>query len=309
MTDYFDALIRASGLAVGQPPAAGGSHATGVDPDVTRVMATELDELAREHVAPPVDHTAAPIAATEPSPAPAAAVSSREQNRNEPVASTARVVVPRATDDGMERKPQTSPTPPAAPTDAAPSPPPHGSAASSDHAALVSSQERIVRAALEWVAADPVRLTVPSAAATASPAASPPSARARAPLPAPPRTPADSRSDPDASSTPQIRPAVEQAKPAPPLTPGEPPSMPVTPRARVPIEPAVAIERAALRSLADRRPLQQDEVVEVSIGAIHVHVDAPAPPTAAPAPPAPRTPLSASRPARDGLRRRALRRI
>jgi hypothetical protein len=316
MTDYFDALIRASGLAAERRPAAAGSETTAMEPGVTSVAATELNELDVEQVAAPVERVEPPAASAEPSPAlpaPAAPVSGRDQTRNEPVVSTARDAVPPVTDDDVAREPQTSSTPSAAPTDAGPAPPPRGAAAPLDHAAIASSRERIVRAALDWVAADPMRLAIPPPAAPGSPAPSPPQARERAPRPARPQAREDSvRPDSGASEIrPQARLAVGQVEPAPPFTPGEPPSLAVTPRAQrgIPIEPASAIERPAPRAIADHGPRQQNEVVEVSIGAIHVRVDAPAPPPAAPAPPAPRTPLPASRPGLDGLRRRALRRI
>ena len=132
------------------------------------------------------------------------------------------------------------------------------------------------------------------------------------PCPCRSRVTDDVQADPAASPLrPLTRPSIEQVKPAPRLTADEPPSMVVTPypQTRVPIEPAAALDRAAPPPTVDARPLPHDEVIEVSIGAIHVRVDAPAPPAAAPAPPAPRAHVPASRPARDGLRRRALRRI
>jgi hypothetical protein len=252
------------------------------------------------------------VAPTEPSPPPAARVSVRDQTRNEPVASTARDIFPRHADEGVRREPQPSLTPPADATHAAPPTPPPDMAAPADHARIASSHERIVRAALDWVAADPMSLTIPPPVAPASPQPSPPVAPIRAERPAAPQT-RDDRVPPDPATEmrPQARRAVGQLTPAPPLAPGESPSVTLTARRqnRTPIEPAVAVERPAPREIADQRPRHQDEVVEVSIGAIHVHVDAPAPRAAAAAPPAPRMPLSATRPARDGLRRRALRRI
>jgi hypothetical protein len=312
MTDYFDALMRASGLTAERHPAAAGSETTAMEPGVRSVAATQVHELDVEQVAAPVERVEPPAASVEPLPAPptpAPPVSGRDRTRNEPVVSTARDAVPPARDDDVAREPRTSSTPSAAPTDAAPVPPPPGAAAPLDHAAIASSRERIVRAALDWVAADPMRLVVPPPAAPGTPASSLPQARERAPGPARPRAREDSvRPDSGASEIrPQARLAVGQVEPGPPLTLAEPPSLVVTPRAQtgIPIEPASAIERPAPRAIADHGLRQQNEVVEVSIGAIHVRVDAPAPP----APPVPRTPLPASRPARDGLRRRALRRI
>jgi hypothetical protein len=66
-------------------------------------------------------------------------------------------------------------------------------------------------------------------------------------------------------------------------------------------------ERAVTASVVRERPHEVEEVIEVSIGAIHVRVDAPAAQTPM-TPPVRRDerPRSGSR---DALRRRALRRI
>jgi hypothetical protein len=308
MTDYFDALIRASGLAPEPAPATDGSDRTAAKPARTSVTATELDELDVEHVRAPVERIEAPVPAAEPAPMPAVPVSVRHQTWNDPVASTVREVVPRVTDDVVGRQRQTPPSPPAAPTDAAPAPPPSGAALPSDHVAVVSTQERIMRAAVEWVAADPLRGAIPQSPAPHRPGASPPSTPERAPHPAALQSHDDEvQPDPGASPVrPQSHP-VQAVKAAPQFTAGEPPSIVVTslPRTSVPIAPAVAGQRTSPASTADHRALPPDEVVEISIGAIHVRVDAPT----APAAPAAPVHVSANRPVRDGLRRRALRRI
>ena len=62
MSDYFDALIRASGLAAERPAAAAGSDPTAVDPDAdVRSQRRGWSELDVEHVAAPVERVDAPV--------------------------------------------------------------------------------------------------------------------------------------------------------------------------------------------------------------------------------------------------------
>ncbi len=309
MTGYFDALIRASGLAVERPPAGDGSDWT-TKPDMTSPAATELDALDVEHVTAPVERVEAPVTAGEPSPVAAVPVRVPDETWHEPVARRVRDVAPRVKDDEVRREPRRPPSP-AAHTDAAPAPPPHVTAPAAEHAALVSSHERTVRAALDWVAADPMRAASPQTPAPDRPGASPRSIRQGIPRPGPSRLHADDvRPDPGVSAVrSQSQPSVPPVDPALRSAPAEPPSIAVTarPQTSVPIAAAVAVEPTPPAPNADHRHVPPDEVVEVSIGAIHVRVDAPS----AAAPPARRAhaPVSASRPVRDGLRRRALRRI
>jgi len=145
----------------------------------------------------------------------------------------------------------------------------------------------LVRAALSWVAADPE-------SADEAPALNSPTPPRQAPR-EPSVRPEPARAVPDDID---VAPAQARARtePAPP--------------ARVirfePPEPA----RATARPATAEAP---DEIVEISIGAIHVRVDAPAPTTAARTLPAaaPSSPRSNSEPVheRSALARRALRRI
>ncbi len=155
----------------------------------------------------------------------------------------------------------------------------------------------LVRAALQWVADGPLQ------APGVAPAALPPSPALEAVVL---RGRADTREQ-------ALRAAeVEADEPEPVATP-EPRAAPVQPGAREPAQapsPVVGAARPGTTAPPEpRMPAVRDEIVEVSIGAIHVRVDAPAMHTADwPAPP-PAMPRAAALAPRSALSRRALRRI
>jgi hypothetical protein len=269
MSDYFGALMNLSGVAARPAPMTGQVAAPA--PDVV-----ELDvvrEVAPAHAAPAA----------------------------EPRGSVAPRAIP-AMPPPIETKgqPQSQPARPAAtmPTIVL-SPAPTSAVAPAEETRVSSVtpepiSRRLIRAATKWVAADPQVLA--TLAATEQPA------RRSDPVPAalqdrvvPPgrERSASSRHEPNATTTTDAAPAPARII--------EPPSRVIEAARDVFAEP-----RAAARSIPT---MVQEETVEVSIGAIHVHVDAP-PQAVKPAPemvPV-RAPVAAAR-AGSALARRALRRI
>lgn len=97
-------------------------------------------------------------------------------------------------------------------------------------------------------------------------------------------------------------------EPAPPNLPQALTTHGITPLRVAPIRQPESIDQTSPWASGTRRPATHDETVEISIGAIHLRVDAPPPQTVVQAPaPTPRPP--ADRPPRSALSRRALRRI
>jgi hypothetical protein len=152
----------------------------------------------------------------------------------------------------------------------------------------------MVQAAIRWVATGP-----PTPAAT--PDDHPPERPTAAPLAT---APAIVRRVPPSPSTDSLAPAPSpaQTQPTPRL------ATPVAVRTSPPID---ALARPVVPAAMAPRHDAHAEVVEVSIGAIHVRVDAPAVQTRAPQPPpaAPARPPADRASARSGLARRALRRL
>jgi hypothetical protein len=158
----------------------------------------------------------------------------------------------------------------------------------------------VVRAALEWVAADPGGAALPRAVAQ-------PNERSTAALP---------------QRDPHEVPSAHQDRSR--IVVGEAPAGPIqaAPAAKASIasataraEPGVAAAPRNLASPVDRPTAQapRDERVEVTIGEIHILGDAPAQPAASrvasPPPAAAPRPAPEQAAARSGLARRALRRI
>lgn len=163
--------------------------------------------------------------------------------------------------------------------------------------------QQLVRAAMQWVAADPQH--VPAVAKVVPPRGQPPLSRDEgtsviAPSPVLSRPPRDRGVD--ASAEP-LR-ATVATPPALDLTthePFAPPALPIRSARQAAAVPPVPVASSS-----------RDEVVEVSIGAIHVRVDAPSAQTVAR--PATMSPATGPRagtatPVRSALSRRALRRI
>ncbi|HUG24244.1 hypothetical protein [Piscinibacter sp.] len=281
MSDYFGALMRSSGLAVG-------GAAPIVAPRVEAGMPVEV-------------HVEQPAVRAEPamSPAPRAAHSAESP---EPAVRALPAQVARDVHDEPAQRPDRPREPEAAPTSAQTSAPMEAAAVahpSIDAAAQPASQapvtaHTLVRTAMQWVAAGPQEVRAKPPAVIDPPIATTP------PEPAP-RSPDEIRDQrPPARAESLELPPSHEHPPSPPRL--APPPIPARP-----LIPQPATLRAERPSPASPR----DDTVEVSIGAIHVRVDAPATQTVArtpPPPPAPRA-ASAPRPERSALSRRALRRI
>jgi hypothetical protein len=302
MSDYFGALMRSSGLA-----------ATG----------TKRPHDAREAVAPALEEMAAEtrvVAAADPAPGtaatPAAAATASAQTGSATTAPPTAAAQPQASIQRVHAAAVASPSPMAAPAPAyvpsaappsvamdgayrdgradasrVPGFPDTGSpyrATPQTHASpqsLASEGPSRVSAALQWIAADPH-------------AVDPRHAPVHRPLHA------------DSAQPPQIAESLTDAPAAPLAARERDDAAPVRSHA---IE--AWLREPAMPSHASRRQREHDaavgELVEVSIGAIHVRVDAPAAQTRlAPAAPAAAAPRAPNRPAsRDAVARRLLRRI
>ena len=307
MSDYFGALIRSSGMAIGPGVSASAPERLPASAAVPDLGLVELD--VQRDAPPPAPPMLPPAVPPTPPVLPPAVP---------PTPPVQTHAVSEAPPAGARQKSEALPpervaaevpavaaveatvTPPARP--AAPEHPgparwpltPSGAVAPalSGHSDL---GQAMVRAVIQWVAAVPPR-------PMASPAGLP------RPRPTPPMLAMDTSThqmgwpaDPPES--------VAEICPAPRAGAPPPPSI-VTPIRVAPIQPVESIERAAVRATAND-PAASEEVVEVSIGAIHVRVDAPAVQTVAPpsALAAATRPLTDRAPDRSGLARRALRRI
>jgi hypothetical protein len=277
MSGYFSALMRASGMPIaGRTPAVAHAESPVVEIDVERSPAPMP---ARAVAAPPMpQHTVAPTRVPAPV-TPLAPTAPQASDTHEPHAGFAGTE--RAESRGVEDAAAAVPASPAAET----TKPPIGQA--------------LVRAAMQWVVADTQQVR---GVAQAEPSnVQPRAVRSDEPsiLPA---TPAFGEHR--VESKPQPQNEAQADPPVRDLTTREP----------------VAAQSLAIRSTRPApeappmpvAPSDRDEVVEVSIGAIHLRVDAPvaqtiARPAATPPAAARRTPTTTSQ--RSGLSRRALRRI
>jgi hypothetical protein len=296
MSNYFDALLQASGIAVG-PPA---DRARPAHP----VQAADfgIEEVIDER----------PQSALEPSPPPDARLRpiAGENGRADVPAAQSAVSAP----SPAARQPQPAASPPSnassSGSSSVPDPAPAPAMASvrapgvtrapaqeADSTAL-SAPDAVMQAALRWVAAGDGALDA-SPAPAAKPIAdgAPPAARE-----ATDRVHAGNAAVPAASlvrdrSVADIASAVDATVVQLRDTLGPPRAQAADARGPAPLEARADGEDAA------------EDVVHISIGAIHVRVDAPPPPAVSVASPPPaRTPPPAQAP-RSGLSRRALRRI
>lgn len=286
MSNYFDGLIRASGLAAGSyPPVATGHGITEIEvqqdaPPATTSPVTQVPRTNTQRTeittTPPVATTTMPVSAIREYSAPL--------RREYPELASDRPL-PVAPASAPDPRGETSmapglPTPPAS----ASGPRPQESAPDPGQA--------MVHAALRWVAADVQSLSASTEIALT-------------PEPTPP-IPAQELTT--HKITPATRPSVSapEAGPAPGATTLPPEAL--TPLRVAPIRHLEPIDQPSPWASGTRRPASHDETVEITIGAIHLRVDAPPSQTVvqAPAPP-PRPPVD--RPPRSALSRRALRRI
>jgi len=274
MSDYFDGLMRSSGLPLGLAPVTG---------PMPRIPAAAITEIEETPTAKPADTPPAISAASNADLTRMPAANVRSAPRPPPDASP--VATARADD----------PASPAPPVDAIPDPEtvrmsgqvdapasrdqPRTEPATDVPAELrpAITRERVIQAAMRWVAGEPARpVTVPTrneiAVHTTDPAASAPE---DAVLPRPPAT------------------ANVIAQPTEP------------PLALIAAKPVASpVETAAVA----RHQPRAEETIQVSIGAINLTVEAPARPALTTAP-APRPAAKAPAPPRSGLSRRALRGI
>lgn len=284
MSDYFGALMRASGIARANPAAAR-THPGALEPEPAAPTASEPAPSATGHtaLAPPVQalhHTSARTAeaAFDPSaraapPAPGVQAGAAATAEPRPVIAS---IVPEPLSPALPPAPAAVGVPgkdaPAASAPVQPAQPaqPDAPAPSVLPKASMPLAQDLMRAAMQWVAADPL---------------------SGAPAPAPLETPA--RGAPAALAPPPLAAAPVGDELA--LRAEEPHGLVLDPVVAVPAAPAVA--PAVFRDGHDR--------VEVTIGEIHLQVTPPATQTVQRAPPA--APLPAA--PRSALARRPLRRI
>ncbi|WP_313915809.1 hypothetical protein [Tahibacter sp.] len=314
MSDYFGALMRASGLATAgskRPHDAREAPPPGLEEATAGTRAMEATHPAAAAAATPAvapdtqsgarSATAAPPTTTaQPQPSPqtspqasiqrvrAAAVASPSPTTAPAHAAVPAAVPPPLAANGVHRDSRAdgSSVPVFADTGS-----PYAAIPETDTSAptSVSAGPSRVHAALQWIAADPHGIDpghAPVQRAAHADSAQPPTPNGPSPT--------------DAAPTPPSPLAARERDDAAPVR-------------------STAIEawlrEPAMPSLASRRPREHDaaggELVEVSIGAIHVRVDAPAAQTRlAPAAPAAAAPRAPNRPAsRDAVARRLLRRI
>lgn len=237
MSDYFAALNRSAGpVRERRDPMR--DHPGIVEQVVERVS----DSQGATHASPPLLHPERTTIAAEDShqhgeAAPAAKISQQDV---EPVT---RLAVPRAQNNSM----------PAAPAQPAAAELPED---------LVRNEA--VRAALRWVAADPVRQQAPSTMSIIEEAprrANHPAIHRQLDAPRPTVKDADTPdAEPASIAIQDTSPAMRDAAQRPA-------------RARALTKDATLVDR-----IAEEKPPRHEERVEVSIGTIHVRVDAPSPP-------------------------------
>jgi hypothetical protein len=303
MIDYFDALMRSSGLVIeSQSPA-----------PVAETLRGNASSAGVESTRTDVE----PAAAHEPQPTPVAArhESPKARAEDQPVERNQSPELPRVA--GVTAiPPSTAPAPNAISAMRPPSSPAPEAPVRTTPVQDLADPSQLVRAALEWVTGGPK-----------------PPAREQLPTPAVPtgvpstgaavtNVDTERRASPRPGTetvgvvhpphveryTQSSSPGVDHSSAPPSSPPRELPSITVNPPRIASVEKVVPVgERAVTASVVRERPHEVEEVIEVSIGAIHVRVDAPAAQTPM-TPPVRRDerPRSGSR---DALRRRALRRI
>jgi hypothetical protein len=280
MSDYFGALLRMSGIAIG----------AGAPAAVARPPAPSIEAAIPAERSPPTEQheTRAQQPSREPLGDTAGAAPIVPQNAEgapTPVPAEASLMdAPFLRADRDRRAhPQAVTT---VEPDGAPVPSPPRAAERTPSATDHRLGQALVRAAMRWVAADPQQATHPPERAI--PRDPVPSIAAKTDGAVVGRSPHDT--------------AVE-------LDTGHPRAFPArqleVAQASAP-RPAIA----AMPMASTAPPDVRDEVVDISIGAIHVRVDAPSPQTVAgTSPPAAASRPAAPAPARCGLSRRAMRRI
>jgi hypothetical protein len=278
-TDYFNALIRSSSLRIGNAPAV---------PDERRASPDDLVEIIEERDASApdaaVEHRER-IASLDRRGEVAVEVSEQAQRRVP--------VVPNQEQPPRIARRTPAPTPIAA--DNTPSVIPAQAAVSADGHVQDPPLDP-VRLAMTWVAADPDARTVlrqtSQSAAPQKPTAPPSASR---------------RDEPMVLEEIEARPSRVAAADAvhPRAVAGQPAARAIAAPSR---PPAQNVTPAAVDERVRRSTAAAEEVIEISIGAINLHVEGPARQTVIQSPPASRPqPAPAPRRERSGLERRYLR--
>jgi hypothetical protein len=283
MSGYFGALMRSTGMAIGdRAPAMTADVPRGLELNVEHVpAATPAATPAPSPRIAPAPLPVAPVASLLNPPAPATHPTRSMDARVDevpavPVAEPSRSRATAERDSDEPRRP--------APLVNQPKPDPG---------------QALVKAAMRWVAADAQNVRTPAHVVTP---------------PDPPLAIGDHVRAEATDRRPQRLelPTIEVAPPPTTTTSGPAPSKAVEVRVPAEVLPVPNRRTPPAPTLAPQPPLARDEVIEVSIGAINVRVDAPAAQTvarpAAPAP-APVTRRATSPIARSALSRRSLRRI
>ncbi|HJZ74522.1 MAG TPA: hypothetical protein VKE51_22450 [Vicinamibacterales bacterium] len=265
MSGYFDALMRASGMAIGGPAPTAMLRQSDAFEAVADTGASGMETTVDVPAMPPASRRPAEpvLAAAKPFVV------------NDPIVHRANAI---ATRDDARVAP--------APREAAVESPVHRTARL-DAPSTQDLGARLVRAAVRWIAADTSSVGQGSANEPA------PAPRDEARYALPPQKHDGDRIPPRIVTLAERAADTAESAPAAPV--------------RTPVEVARAVEPRQVHAA----PLADDETVEISIGAIHVRVDAPTAQTVAR--PAATSPVNTQRagavPPRSALSRRALRRV
>lgn len=282
MSDYFAALMRASNLF-----SDGATSALEAPPEVVTEAPTS-SEPSVPAPRPSLSETRNAVATRE-MPAPTAQLA---QPATAAPHHDDRSPTPSLRPDGLSHWQQAEPAAPGSEQ-----PAPQVGIAPQDRPPQPARAKDLVHAALRWVASDP-QLTEP-----ARQAAEPLAAQSRIP---------DTGSMRVAPAQPVTRTAANPQHPQ-----DAPDGMPAPPQVPAPAPvalPPLVVAPATPRTEADAPRAATEEPLAISIGAIHLRVDAPAAQTLArpatpPAPAPAQRPAAPASPSRSGLSRRALRRL
>lgn len=290
MSNYFDGLIRASGLAAGSyPPVAADHGITEIEAqhDASPAATSPVTAGARRDTQG-TEHDAPPAAITPVAEGPRTNTQPTEIITPPPVATPtmpASAIREYGAPPRTERTELVSDRPLATPPASASNPRPQSD--------LPDLGQAMVHTALRWVTAEVHTASALTEIEIAPERVPPKSAQALT----------------THGNTPPARPSVSppEAQPVPGAT-TLPPEAPIPLRV-APVRHPASTDQPPPWASATRRPATHDERVEITIGAIHLRVDSPPPQTVVQAPaPTPRPPV-ARPPPRSALTRRVLRRL
>lgn len=292
MSDYFGALMRSSGLAVG-----GAAPVLAAPPD----SAAALIEIDIERSVPAMQPLPALAAQHQTRPLSPAMVSAEPQPGREPEAPAAPPTTPRVdATAAVDRSYDQAGRKEALPTSAQP---PVPAASPTDHSTPAAQPlgHDVVRAVMHWVAADPQQaISVPR------------DETGREPLAVLDTTDKPIVRESRPALTPLADVAPHAVLPVQTQTPKSNVTHSATEEAMAKVPRRASQTATAMPTPGAPTPLPRDELVEISIGAIHLRVDAPPVQTLTRSPvpkaAAPRSSAPTTTP-RSALARRALRRI